>query len=58
MAGPLHEVVLLSGGGVGVSALRLNESTRMNCLALHLSRRHRFAAFADLSSDKERFGVK
>jgi hypothetical protein len=23
-------------------------------LALHLSRRHRFAAFADLSSDKER----
>jgi hypothetical protein len=26
----------------------------MNCLALYLSRRHRFAAFADLSSDKER----
>jgi hypothetical protein len=47
-------VVLLSSGGVGISALRLNESTRMNCLALYLSRRHRFAAFADLSSDKER----
>jgi hypothetical protein len=30
----------------------------MNCLALHLSRRHRFAAYADLSSDKERLGAK
>jgi hypothetical protein len=45
--------VLLSGGRTGVSALRLDESTRLNCLALHLSRRHRFAAYADLTSDKE-----
>ena len=49
-------VVLLSGDGVGVSALRLNESRVVNCLALHLTRRHRSAAFADLSSDKERLG--
>jgi hypothetical protein len=28
----------------------------LSCLALHLSRRHRYAAFADLSSDKERLG--
>src|ERR1700685_2890837 len=48
--------VLLSGGGVGVSAWRLNESTLVNCLALHLTRRHRSAAYADLSSDKERLG--
>src|ERR1700685_199862 len=51
-------VVLLSGDGVGVSALRSNESTLVNCLALHLTRRHRFAAYADLSSDKERLGAK
>jgi hypothetical protein len=38
--------------------LRLNESTWMNRLALHLSRRHRVAAFADLSSDKERLGSR
>jgi hypothetical protein len=48
--------VLLSGDGVGVSALRLNESRVVNFLALHLTRRHRFAAYADLSSDKERLG--
>ena len=28
----------------------------MRFLALHLSWRHRFAAYADLSSDKERLG--
>jgi hypothetical protein len=28
----------------------------MICRALHLSRRHRYAAYADLSSDKERLG--
>src|SRR6202522_2912332 len=49
-------VVLLSGDGVGVSALRSNESTLVNCLALHLTRRHRFAAFADLASGRERLG--
>jgi len=45
-------VVLLSGVGVGVFELRLNELTLVNCLALHLSWRHRFAAYADLPSDE------
>src|SRR5579864_2125776 len=39
-----------------VSALRLNESTQVDCRALYHSRRHRFAAYADLSLDKERLG--
>ena len=42
--------------GPSVFALRLDESAKVICLALYLSRRHRFAAFADLSSDKERLG--
>jgi hypothetical protein len=46
------------GGGSCVFALRLNESASVRCLALYLSRRHRFAAFADLSSDKERLGFR
>jgi hypothetical protein len=49
-------VVLLSGVGASIFALRLDESASVRCRALHLSRRHRCAAFADLSSDKERLG--
>src|SRR5271155_4432496 len=48
--------VLLTGGGFSVERLRLGESASVRCRALHLTRRHRCAAFADLSSDKERFG--
>jgi len=33
-----------------------DEWVLVRCRALHLSRRHRYAAFADLSSDKERLG--
>ncbi|HZC44821.1 MAG TPA: hypothetical protein VE243_00010 [Candidatus Acidoferrum sp.] len=36
--------------------LSLNESASVRSLALHLSRRHRCAAYANLSSDKERLG--
>ena len=45
------------GGG---TTIRLSESSmdRLKCLALYLSRRHRYAAFADLSSDKERLGFE
>jgi hypothetical protein len=50
-------VVLLSGGRTSISALRLDELRLVLCLALHLSRRHRCAAYADLSSDKERLGL-
>ena len=38
--------------------LWLDESGRELCLALHPSRRHRYAAYADLPSDKGRLGVK
>src|ERR1700693_2428602 len=40
------------------STPRLDESARVRCVALHLTRRHRCAAFADLSSDKERLGIR
>ena len=40
------------------TTFRLSESSMdlMRWQALYLSRRHRYAAFADLSSDKERLG--
>ena len=50
----LRVVVLLSGARASVSALRLDELALLRYQALHLSRRHRYAVFADLSSDKER----
>jgi hypothetical protein len=37
-------VVLVSGGGQGTFALRLDELALAHCLALHLSRRHRFSS--------------
>ncbi|MGD0118678.1 MAG: hypothetical protein ABSD30_11475, partial [Candidatus Binatus sp.] len=46
---PNQIVVLLTGGGLGVERLRLDESALVRCRALHLTRRHRCAAFADLS---------
>jgi hypothetical protein len=49
-------VVRLPGGRPALSNSWLDESRLVRCLALHLSRRHRCAAFADLSSDKERLG--
>jgi len=49
-------VVLLYGGGLKVPQLQLDESALLLCLALHLTRRHCCAAFADLSSDNERLG--
>ena len=52
----LRVVVLLSGACAAVSALRLDELGPLRYQALDLSRRHRCAAFADLSSDKERLG--
>jgi hypothetical protein len=51
-----QKVVLLAGDGPVSMKCRLDESAPVPCLALHLSRRHRYAAFADLSSDKERLG--
>jgi hypothetical protein len=51
-------VVLLPGRRPSVSNSWLNESRLVSCRALHLSRRHRYAAFADLSSDKERLGIR
>ena len=53
--GPLQPCVsvLLSSGRLGVVALRLNESTSMNCLALHPTRRAPLAR-DDLPSDKGR----
>jgi len=53
---PTQIVVLLPSGGLSVDRLRLDKSASVRCRALHLTRRHRWAAFADLSSDKERFG--
>jgi len=50
---PSQIVVLLTGGGFSVERLRLDESALVRCRALHLTRRHRCAAFADLSSDKK-----
>ena len=49
-------LVPASAGGLSVRALRLNEMASVHCLALHPARRHRFAAFADLPSDKGRLG--
>ena len=39
-----QKVVLRSGGGHGLAELRLDELTLVLCLALHLSRRHRFSS--------------
>jgi hypothetical protein len=38
------KVVLLSGGGPGISELRLDELAFVRCQALHLTRRHRFSS--------------
>ena len=55
-----QKVVLLFGAARRRSqchTLRLDELGLVPSPALHLSRRHRCAAFADLSSDKERFRI-
>jgi hypothetical protein len=41
---------------VGPMRILVRRAGALRCQALHLTRRHRYAAFADLSSDKERLG--
>ena len=51
---PGQKVVLLTCGGLSVNQLWLDKPAFVRCRALHLTRRNRCAAYADLSSDKER----
>jgi hypothetical protein len=46
------------GGDRCVDAVWLDELRLMGSRVLNLSRRHRCAAFADLSSDQERLGLR